>query len=107
MADAGEIDLYYGDEAGFTLDPCVPYAWQTVGETIEIPAAKSDRINVLSFFNTEHDFHPFVFEKISIDSEIVATCLDYLSLRITKLTVVVIDQASRVVAMRINQRNPL
>ena len=24
MADAGEIDLYYGDEAGFTLDPCVP-----------------------------------------------------------------------------------
>ena len=94
MADAGEIDLYYGDEAGFTLDPCVPYAWQTVGETIEIPAATSDRINVLAFFNTEHDFHPFVFEKISIDSEIVATCLDYLSLRITKLTLVVIDQAS-------------
>ena len=61
---------------------------------IEIPAATSDRINVLAFFNTEHDFHPFVFEKISIKSEIVAACLDYLSLRITRLTLVVIDQAS-------------
>lgn len=46
QAEAGKIDLYYFDEAGFTLDPCVPYAWQTVGETIEIPAASSDRINV-------------------------------------------------------------
>jgi len=49
QAAAGEIDVYYFDQAGFTLDPCVPYAWQTVGQTIEIPAVSSDRINVLAF----------------------------------------------------------
>lgn len=92
QAEAGKIDLYYFDGAGFTLDPCVPYAWQTVGETIEIPAASSDRINVLAFFSTDHRFHPFVFEK-TIDSEIVIACFDYLSQIITKLTLVVIDGA--------------
>jgi transposase len=32
QAAAGEIDLYYFDGAGFTRSPCVPYAWQTIGE---------------------------------------------------------------------------
>jgi transposase len=93
QAEAGEIDLYYFDEAGFTLDPSVPYGWQTIGETIEMPAATSARINVLAFFSTDHRFHPFIFEQVSITSEIVVACFDHLSLMITKLTVVVMDQA--------------
>jgi transposase len=92
-AQAGEIDLYYFDGAGFTLDPCVPYAWQTIGETIEVPAATSDRLNVLAFLSLDHRFHPFVFDNVSITSEIVIACFDHLSLLLTKLTVVVIDQA--------------
>jgi len=32
-----KIDLCYFDESGFTLEPCVPYAWQPI-ETIEIPS---------------------------------------------------------------------
>ncbi len=28
-----KIDLCYFDESGFTLEPCVPYAWQETGET--------------------------------------------------------------------------
>lgn len=92
QAAAGKIDLYYFDAAGFTLDPSVPYAWQTVGETIEIPAASSDRINVLAFLSTDLRFHPFVFEE-TIDAEIVIACFDYLSKIITKLTLVVIDGA--------------
>jgi len=38
---AGKIALYYFDEAGFSLTPEVPYAWQEVGETIEIPSQRS------------------------------------------------------------------
>lgn len=70
QAAAGEIDFYYFDEASFTLDSCVPYAWQTIGETIEIPTATSDRINVLAFLSPDLRFHPFVFEE-TIDAEIV------------------------------------
>lgn len=93
QAAAGKIDFYYFDEAGFTLDPCVPYAWQTVGETIEVPAASSDRINVLAFLSPDLRFHPFVFEE-TVDAEIVIACFDYLSQSITKPTLVVIDGAS-------------
>jgi hypothetical protein len=51
-----EIDLFYFDESGFTLEPCVPYAWQPQGETIEVPFAKSKRLNVLGFVNRECAF---------------------------------------------------
>src|SRR5258708_6942180 len=53
-ADDGEIDLYYFDGAGFCLDPYIPYAWQNLGESIELPAATRGRINVLGFMNTEN-----------------------------------------------------
>jgi transposase len=92
QAKAGKIDLYFFDEAGFTLDPCVPYAWQTIGETIEIPAASGDRINVLGFLSPDLRFHSYVFEE-SIDGEIVVACFDSLSKTITKPTLVVIDGA--------------
>jgi len=29
----GELDLYYLDEAGFCLIPCIPYGWQLIGQT--------------------------------------------------------------------------
>ena len=93
QAAAGEIDLSYFDGAGFTLDPCVPYAWQTVGETIEIPAATSDRFNVLAFFSLDHRLQPFVFENVTITSELVIACFDHLCQCLTKPTLVVIDQA--------------
>src|SRR5262249_36766760 len=61
--DQGRIDLYYFDEAGFTLDPYIPYAWQEPGTVIEIPAQKYGRMNVLGFMNRKNDLHPFIFEQ--------------------------------------------
>ena len=93
QAAADECDLYYFDEAGFTLDPCVSYAWQNKGETLELPAAASVRINVLGFYNTDNDLHPYVFEH-SVDSEIVIACFDAFCRTRTQLTLVVMDGAS-------------
>jgi len=44
--DQGKIDLYYFDEAGFALDPSMPYAWQESGTVIELPAMKYGRMHV-------------------------------------------------------------
>lgn len=33
LEEQGEVDLYYLDEAGFCLTPCVPYGWQPIGQT--------------------------------------------------------------------------
>jgi hypothetical protein len=49
--------LYYCDEAGFALDPSIPYAWQAAGEVIELPAMRYGRINVLGFMNRHNDLH--------------------------------------------------
>jgi len=88
-----KIDLCYFDESGFTLEPCVPYAWQSVGKTIEIPSSKSKRLNVLGFVNRDCKFNSFVFEGL-INSSIVVACIDAFSHQIKIPTTLVIDNAS-------------
>ena len=51
LADAGLINLFYYDESGFSTVPSVPYAWQPVGTTLELPSFKSKRLNVLGFMS--------------------------------------------------------
>lgn len=87
-----EIDLYYFDESGFTLEPSVPYAWQQTGETIEIPSSKSKRLNVLGFVNRDCEFQSFVFEG-TVNSSIVTACIDEFSYQIKKPTTLIIDNA--------------
>lgn len=91
-ADDGIIDLYYFDGAGFSLDPSIPYAWQPKGDVIEVPAAHSKRVNVLAFLNTDNKLESFVFD-CPIDTQLVIDCFNLFSQRITKRTIVVIDNA--------------
>lgn len=93
QADKGEIDFYYFDESGFTLEPCVPYAWQYIGKTIELPSSKSSRLNVLGFIDRDCRFESYVFEG-SVNSEVVIACFNEFSKKLTKKTVVLIDNAS-------------
>lgn len=89
----GKLDLYYFDEAGFALDPTIPYAWQGSGEVIELPAMKYGRINVLGCMNRNNDLHSYMFEQ-SIHTGVVIGCFDAFCRTITKKTVVVMDNAS-------------
>lgn len=93
QCDRGEIDFYYFDESGFTLEPCVPYAWQEKDKQIEIPSSKSTRLNVLGFINRDCDFKCHVFKE-SITSEVVVACFDDFAKNLSKKTVVLIDNAS-------------
>jgi len=60
LDDAGEIDLYYSDESGFSLVPSVPYGWQPVGETVGILSKHSRRLNVWGVMNRHHQLHSYV-----------------------------------------------
>src|SRR5215470_1533183 len=92
LLPASEFDLWYFDEAGFTLQPCVPYAWQLVGERLELASTHGPRQNVLGFFNLRHQFHSFAFEG-SIDTHTVIHCFDLFNRRRKKPALVVIDNA--------------
>ena len=89
----GKIDLYFGDESGFSLVPCLPYGWQEKGERIEIKSGLSKRLNVLGFMKTNNELESYIFES-SINSDVVIACIDNLSEKIRKETVLVMDNAS-------------
>lgn len=93
LADEGKIDLYFFDESGFTLEPCVPYAWQPKNETIEIPSSHSKRLNVLGFMSHACHFESYVIEG-AVNSDVVIACFNGFTKTITKKTVVIIDNAS-------------
>ena len=97
--------MYY-DEAGFALDPCIPYAWQPLGQTIEIPTAKGKRLNVLGFFTPDNELTPFCVEG-SVDTQTVVGCFDALADTLTKKTVVVIDNAPIHTAQAFRDKMPL
>jgi transposase len=88
-----EIDLFYFDESGFTLEPCVPYAWQPRGETLEVPCSKSKRLNVLGFVNRECSFTSVVFEG-SVTSAVVVASIDHFISTLRRPTVLIMDNAS-------------
>lgn len=90
---AGKIDVYYFDEAGFSLTPEVPYAWQEVGETIEIPSQRSKRLNVLGFCNKQQHFHATTVQGW-VTSDVVIECFDRFCDQIGKNTAVIVDNAS-------------
>ena len=91
--DKGKLALYYFDEAGFALDPSIPYAWQESGTIIELPAMKYGRMNVLGFMNRKNDLHAYRFDQ-SIHTGVVVACFDAFCKTITQKTVVMIDNAS-------------
>ncbi len=93
LEDQGELDLYYLDEAGFCLVPCVPYGWQPIGQTVEIESQRTRRLNVLGLMTRANQLHSYVSTG-SITSEVVIACIDAFFPTVNKRTVIVVDQAS-------------
>lgn len=89
----GEIDLRYLDESGFSLWPCIPYAWQAIAETISLKSCVSKRINILGLMNKKNEIFYEIKEE-TIDSNTVISFLDKFCQNLDKPTVVVMDQAS-------------
>lgn len=92
-----EFELWYFDEAGFGLTPCVPYAWQPIGERIELPSLgnQRQRQNVLGFVRWDGgDFFSAAFEG-NLNNHLVAGCFHLFAAekKSSKPKLVVIDNA--------------
>jgi transposase len=84
--------LWYYDEAGFTLQPSIPYAWQLVGQRVEVASAHGPRQNGLGFFNLHPHCQSFAFTG-SIDTSTVIHCFDLFHACPQKPALVVVDNA--------------
>jgi transposase len=93
LDEQGEIDLYYLDETGFCLIPCVPYGWQNIGEYLALPSRRSRRLNVLGILNKKNHLETYISSQ-SINSDVVIACIDTFFSTVNKPTVIVVDQSS-------------
>jgi len=88
----GKIDLYYADGSGFSLIPYIPYTWQEIGKTVELPSFRSKTLNLFSIWDAKTDLNLYSIEG-SLTSEVVIQYIEDFSNKITKETVLVIDNA--------------
>ncbi|QUY45822.1 IS630 family transposase [Acaryochloris marina] len=90
--EKGDIHLFFMDESGFSLVPCIPYGWQPIGTYLEIPTRSSKRLNVLGFLSRRQGLHAYTSEQ-TITSEVVSHCIDTFFTDVELPTVIVMDQA--------------
>lgn len=99
----GGIDLRFGDETGFNLEPNVPYGWSREGEQVGIPSKKGGNLNVFGLLNVAGNLTSFVTTK-TINAETIIACLDEFVETIEKTTVVVLDNAPWHVCEKIEKK---
>jgi transposase len=92
LSEKGLIDLYYGDESGVSLEPCVPYGWQFPDEDVSMLSEKGKAINCFGLFTRTNKSWTAVSEK-AITGGFVIEQLERFSFSIKKLTLVVLDNA--------------
>lgn len=92
LSEAGLIELFYGDESGVNLEPNVPYGWQFADEEVAMPTAKGAGINCFGLF-TRSNKSVIAISETAINAEFVIEQLERLSFSISKMTVIVLDNA--------------
>lgn len=92
QAENQEIDLYYGDESGFSEQGYSPYAWQFKDEKIVIPVSHGQQINCFGLLTRQNKFH-FKTTTQSIGSAFLIAFFDLFVIDLKKISVVVLDNA--------------
>lgn len=88
----GYIDLRYGDESSFNLEPNVPYGWIKKGENQEIPSRKGGNLNVFGLLNLAGELTSYQTTQ-KVDSQMVISWIDDFASTIQKQTIIVLDNA--------------
>lgn len=95
LRKAEVIDLYFGDESGFSLTPYIPYGWQPIGEQVSIETERKHITNIFGLLDPVDQilfpYHTQKGEKINTDFMIRAI-EDFLP-KCDKPTVLVLDNA--------------
>ncbi len=103
LAEEQLIDLYYGDEARVSTEPCIPYGWQFADEDVFMPSEKSGGVNCFALLSRSNECRFETTQKY-ITAEFILEQLDRLSFSLPRLTVIVLDNASIHTAAIIKER---
>ena len=92
LAAARQIDLYFGDEAGFSMQPVLPRAWQAAGEQIRIFPQRDKKLNLFGIFRADNVAVTYQ-TKENIKSKFLISSIDDFCRYVEKPTVLVLDNA--------------
>jgi transposase len=88
----GHIDLFYGDESGVSLQPCVPYGWQFKEEQVFMPSTSGKGVNCFALLSRQNQCW-FRTTPETITAGTVGQWLDVFAQSLTRLRVIVLDNA--------------
>lgn len=92
LAEDEQINLIYTDAARVSVNAVVPYGWQFPGEDVFMPATQGAGLNCFAFLQRTNQTM-FEVKRAGINSQFIFEQFERLSMRIKKLTVVVLDNA--------------
>ena len=89
----GHIDLYYGDESGFSLNCVIPYCWQFKDEPVLILPQRGKTLNAFGLMRSTGDAVRIFTKEGTINAAFVIESIHNFANSLTKVTVVVLDNA--------------
>ena len=92
LATTRQIDLYFGDEAGFSMQPVLPRAWQLKGEQIRLFPQRDKKLNLFGIFRTDNVAVTYQ-TKENINSKFPIAAISDFCRYVEKPTVPVLDNA--------------
>jgi len=92
LSETNLIDLYYADESRVSLEPSIPYGWQFADEEVFMPSAKGNGLNCFALL-TRNNQCLIQTSSETLTSRFIFEQFENLSVRLRKLTVVVLDNA--------------
>lgn len=97
---AGHIDLYYGDETRVSEEGYVPYGWQFEDEVVSIESSRGRAMNYFGLLSRDNSLlYKACADNVTAD--FIISFLDELSMKITKQTVIVLDNAKAHTAKKV------
>lgn len=92
MASEPDFNLWFFDEAAFSLQPSIPYAWQKIGERIELPFQRGTSYSTVGFVDLDSNFFSYEIAG-TVNSEVAIAVMDRFADQMTGFNIVVLDNA--------------
>jgi len=94
LYEANHIDLFFADESGFQLVPCIPYGWQPVGERVRIVSKKRKTLSIFGLLSCENQLICYPTEETTNSAFIISSIDDFVMHKVKRPTVIILDNAS-------------
>jgi len=88
----GRIDLCFGDESAFSMNPKLPYGWSKKGERIQIFPQRDKKINLFGVFRPDNFCLTYESAE-NINADFLIRSIDDFCRYVKKPTVLVLDNA--------------